>query len=44
MKHNNCTKEKSIEWLDYNTLGSIPYMSSKGNEPIIMMHNFVDFK
>ena len=44
MNHNNWTKEEAMEWLDYNTLGSIPYMSSKGNEPIIMMHNFENYK
>ena len=44
MNHNNWTKEEAMEWLDYNTLGSIPYMASKGNEPIIMMHNFANYK
>ena len=44
MNHNNWTREEAIEWLDYNTLGSISYMASKGKEPIIMMHNFTNYK
>lgn len=27
---------KAIEWIDYNTLRSLPYMQSKGNVPIIV--------
>ena len=26
----------AIEWLEYNTIPSLPYMSSYGNEPIII--------
>lgn len=29
----------AVEWLEYNTLRSIPYMAREGNEPIII-HEF----
>lgn len=28
--------EQAMEWIDYNTLRSLPYMKSEGNEPIIV--------
>lgn len=33
------TEEDAIDWLDYNTMRSLPYMASMGNEPIII-HEF----
>lgn len=29
----------AVEWLEYNTIRSLPYMSSYGNEPLII-HEF----
>ena len=36
MKGDKITEEEAIEWIDYNTLRSLPYMGS--NAPIIMNH------
>lgn len=36
MKHNEWTELEAVEWLDYNTIRSLPYMASVGNEPIII--------
>ena len=33
------SEESAIEWLEYNTIRSLPYMASEGNEPIII-HEF----
>ena len=30
------SEEDAIEWLDYNTMRAIPYMSNEGLEPIII--------
>ena len=30
------SEESAIEWLQYNTIRSLPYMRSEGNEPIII--------
>lgn len=30
------TETDAIEWLEYNTIRSLPYMTSYGNVPIIM--------
>lgn len=43
MKHNSWTSEEAIEWIEYNTLRAIPYMSSEGNAPVICMTSFVGF-
>jgi len=44
MTKNGWTEEEALDWLDYNTLGSIPYMATQGNEPIILMNKFANFK
>ena len=36
MKHNDWSEEEATEWLEYNTLRSLPYMESVGKKPIIM--------
>lgn len=35
-KQEGITETDAIEWLEYNTIRSLPYMSSYGNIPIIM--------
>ena len=40
MSHNNWSIEEAVDWLEFNTLRSLDYMKSIGNEPIIMMSNF----
>ena len=40
MEHCNWTEEEAIEWLDYNTLRSLPYFASHGKEPIFLMYKF----
>jgi len=35
MKEQNWTYEESVEWIDYNTIRTIPYMSP--NPPIVLM-------
>lgn len=40
VKHNGWTEEEAIEWLDYNTFGSMAYMSTIGKEPIIITSFF----
>ena len=42
MRHNSWTAEDAIEWIEYNTLRAIPYMSSQGNEPIVLISMFSD--
>ena len=32
----NCTDTEAIEWIEYNTIRSLPYMESQGTPPIIM--------
>lgn len=32
---------EAIEWIEYNTIGSLPYMATIGNEPIII-HSFLE--
>ncbi len=34
------SEEDAVEWLEYNTIRSLPYMSSYGNIPLII-HEFV---
>lgn len=34
------SEEDAVEWLEYNTIRSLPYMSSYGNTPLII-HEFV---
>jgi hypothetical protein len=36
MKYNNWSEDEAIEWLDYNTIRALPYMSSEGIVPIIV--------
>ena len=36
MKHNDWSEEEATEWLEYNTLRSLPYMESVGKKPIVM--------
>ncbi len=43
VKHNGWTEEEAIDWVDYNTLRSIPYMARDGKEPIILMTRFSDY-
>lgn len=35
-KHNNWSEEEAIEWIEYNTLRSLPYMEGVGKKPIVM--------
>lgn len=35
-KQEGVSETDAIEWLEYNTIRSLPYMSSYGNPPIIM--------
>lgn len=34
------SEEDAVEWLEYNTIRSLPYMTSYGNIPLII-HEFV---
>lgn len=34
------SEEDAMEWLDYNTIGGIPYMAKEGLEPVII-HEFM---
>ena len=40
MKNDNVTEDEArtmaIDWLEYNTIRSLPYMKSAGHEPIII--------
>ena len=36
MKDECWSYEEAVEWLEYNTLRAIPYMSSAGLTPIIL--------
>ncbi len=31
-----CTYEEAVEWIEYNTIRSLPYMESIGKAPIII--------
>lgn len=37
MEDEGWSYEEAVEWLEYNTLRAIPYMSSAGPAPIIVM-------
>lgn len=37
MKDEGWSYEEAVEWLDYNTLRAIPYMSSAGLTPIVLV-------
>ena len=43
-KQEDMTEEDAIDWLEFNTIPSIPYMSSYGKEPIIMTRRFSDYR
>jgi len=43
MAYNNWSEDEAIEWIDYNTMRSLPYMISEGKEPIIMRDVFEDY-
>lgn len=36
MKHNDWSELDAIEWIDFNTIRSLPYMATLGNEPVII--------
>lgn len=40
MDGDNMTEEEAIEWIDYNTLRTIPYM---GNNSPIIMYNLLEY-
>lgn len=43
-KHNNWDETEATEWVEYNTMRAIPYMSSVGYEPIIIYECAREYK